>query len=411
MLLALDNNLVENRDIVVEYKQGGLKDITELHPCFMSLQYPLLFPRGEDGYRLGIRHRNVQDSEPSQRNTVSSREYQSFRVQHHDCEGHALLMGGRLFLQYVVDSWCYIERGRLQWVQLHQSTIRSDLYNNIVDSVSRGDISASDVGKRIVLPSSFMGGFRYMQQNFQDSIALCKEYGHPDLFITFTCNPKWPEIRRAVAAQDCKDAFVRPDLIARVFKIKLDALMADLTKNDVLGHVLAAIYTIEFQKRGLPHAHIVLWLAEPDKLLSPEAIDAVISVEIPDKNADPSAFEIVSQLMMYGPCGEANPKCSCMMNGKCMKHYPRMFCNNTTMDQNGYALYRRRNTGRTVEASNGIHLDNRCLLHHLFIFHAVKTNQAFSFLKNHLLILFVSKNHANSTLVSSEALMVFPHAA
>ena len=173
----------------------------------------------------------------------------------------------------------------------------------------------------------------------------------------------------------------------------------------------AAIYTIEFQKRGLPHAHIVLWMAEPDKLLSPEAIDAVISVEIPDKDADPLAFEIVSQLMMHGPCGEANPKCSCMMNGKCMKHYPRMFCNNTTMDQNGYALYRRRNTGRTVEASNGIHLDNRCLLHHLFIFHAVKTNQAFSFLKNHLLILFVSKNHANSTLVSSEALMVFPHAA
>lgn len=79
-----------------------------------------------------------------------------------------------------------------------------------------------------------------MQQNFQDSIAICKEYGHPDLFITFTCNPKWVEIQRAVTSQGCRDASVRPDLVARVFKLKLDALMNDLTKNNVLGRVLAS---------------------------------------------------------------------------------------------------------------------------------------------------------------------------
>ncbi|KAK1365477.1 hypothetical protein POM88_041038 [Heracleum sosnowskyi] len=42
----------------------------------------------------------------------------------------------------------------------------------------------------------------------------------------------------------------------------LDAMMSDLTKENVLGRVLAVVYTIEFQKCGLPHAHIVLWLAE-----------------------------------------------------------------------------------------------------------------------------------------------------
>lgn len=138
-----------------------------------------------------------------------------------------------------MDAWCCVERGRLQWVEKHQSTIRSDLYNNIVDSVNRGDILASDVGKRIVLPSSFTGGFRYMQQNFQDSIAVCKEYGHHDLFITFTCNPKWKEIQRAVAYAGCQDASVRPDLIARVFKMKLNAMMSDFMKENVVGRVLA----------------------------------------------------------------------------------------------------------------------------------------------------------------------------
>ncbi|KAK1380229.1 hypothetical protein POM88_026973 [Heracleum sosnowskyi] len=74
-------------------------------------------------------------------------------------------------------------------------------------------------------------------------------------------------IQRAVVAAGYQDASVRPDLIARVFKIKLDAMMSDLTKENVLGRVLAVVYTIEFQKHGLPHAHIVLWLAEGDKLM------------------------------------------------------------------------------------------------------------------------------------------------
>ena len=77
------------------------------------------------------------------------------------------------------------------------------------------------------------------------------------------------------------------------------------------------MYTIEFQKRGLPHAHIVLWLADDDKLLSTEEIDSVISAKIPDKDNHKVAYEAVSQLMMHGPCGAANPKCPCMAEGKC----------------------------------------------------------------------------------------------
>ncbi|KAK1389884.1 hypothetical protein POM88_018062 [Heracleum sosnowskyi] len=108
-----------------------------------------------------------------------------------------------------------------------------------------------------------------------------------NLFITFTCNPKWDEIQGAVQSSGSHDASVRPDLVARVFKMKFDAMMNDLTKKHVLGRVLAVVYTVEFQKRGLPHAHIVLWLGTADKLLTVDDIDNVISAEIPDKVADP----------------------------------------------------------------------------------------------------------------------------
>lgn len=131
-------------------------------------------------------------------------------------------------------------------------------------------------------------------------------------------------------------------------------------KSFFRSNCYAAVYTIEFQKRGLPHAHIVLWLAEADKPVSSEEIDSVVSAEIPDKETDPIGYDAVAQFMMHGPCGEANPKCPCMVNGKCTKLYPKPYSNSTTMDENGYALYRRRNTGRTVEC-NKIQLDNRYL--------------------------------------------------
>lgn len=87
-----------------------------------------------------------------------------------------------------------------------------------------------------------------MQQNFQNSLAVCKEYGHPDLFITFTCNPKWDEIQEVVRSSGSRDASVRPDLVARVFKMKLDALINDFTKKHVLGRVIACIPSLRFSE-------------------------------------------------------------------------------------------------------------------------------------------------------------------
>ncbi|PKY39565.1 hypothetical protein RhiirA4_308615, partial [Rhizophagus irregularis] len=80
----------------------------------------------------------------------------------------------------------------------------------------------------------------------------------------FTCNPKWPEITRELLPQ--QNAADRPDLTARVFHIKLRELLKDLCEKHWLGKVIAYVYVIEFQKRGLPHAHILLILNPEDKL-------------------------------------------------------------------------------------------------------------------------------------------------
>jgi len=62
--------------------------------------------------------------------------------------------------------------------------------------------------------------------------------GFPDLFITFTCNPIWPEIIKVLAKLKLSP-IDRPDIVSRVFKIKFEQLLTDLTKNHLLGKTIA----------------------------------------------------------------------------------------------------------------------------------------------------------------------------
>lgn len=82
------------------------------------------------------------------------------------------------------------------------------------------------------------------------------------------------------------------------------------------------MYTVEWQKRGLTHVHILLWLI--DKITRNET-DNAIGVEIPDPDLYPILHDIVKSTMIHGPCGGLNPKSPCMVNGSCSKRYPRPF--------------------------------------------------------------------------------------
>ena len=94
----------------------------------------------------------------------------------------------------------------------------------IGDKISGGDHRLK-IGKRVILPKSFVGSPRWYNSKFQDGMAICRKYHKPDFFITMTCNTNWTEIQRELrkgeTAQD------RPDLVARVFKLKKDQLIKD----------------------------------------------------------------------------------------------------------------------------------------------------------------------------------------
>ena len=156
-----------------------------------------------------------------------------------------------------------------------------------------------------------------MQQLFQDSMAIIREWGKPDIFLTMTCYPNWPEILAEL--KDVTNEAEKLTIIARIFRLKLRALLVDILKNQVFGKVKAYMYVVEFQKRGLPHADILLILDEHSKPRTTEDFDHIVSAEIPDINIHPQAYETVTKCMFHVPCGKLHPKAPCMENDQCSK--------------------------------------------------------------------------------------------
>ncbi|XP_021996112.1 uncharacterized protein LOC110893307 [Helianthus annuus] len=285
------------------------------------------------------------------------REFFAYRLQDRVDKFSVIHNAKRLFQQFVVDAYTMIESERLFYIRRQQTHLRSESFQNIQNANNSGKKDMSKIGTRIFIPSSFTGGSRYMMQNYLDAMSLCKWFGYPDFFITITCNPKWPEVERFL-----KDTTIRPedrpDILCRIFKMKLDSLTKDLKEGNLLGRVNSVVYTVEFQKRGLPHAHICVFMHPDNKILSVDQLDPIISAEIPDKAEDPELYKLVADYMIHGPCGALNMNSPCMVDRKCSKKFPKKFVNETCLDKKGFPVYRRRDSGHSVVKSR-LNVDNR----------------------------------------------------
>ncbi|GJR11416.1 hypothetical protein Tco_0794068 [Tanacetum coccineum] len=87
----------DKRDIVVETQSGLLQRISELHPSYLALQYPLIFSAAQDYYRIGIKHRGVSETSTSTRTDVTMREFFAYIIQDRVNEYSLLLNARNLF--------------------------------------------------------------------------------------------------------------------------------------------------------------------------------------------------------------------------------------------------------------------------------------------------------------------------
>ena len=78
---------------------------------------------------------------------------------------------------------------------MNQASLHANLCNRLFDAIVQDEVDISALGSRIVLSNSFLGSDWFMQQLFQDSMAIVLHFGKRSLFITFTANSGWNEIQ------------------------------------------------------------------------------------------------------------------------------------------------------------------------------------------------------------------------
>ncbi|XP_074271743.1 uncharacterized protein LOC141595678 [Silene latifolia] len=246
--------------IIVTAKNNQSHRIMHYYGCYDPLQYPLIFPYGECGWVQGLQKLN---SNAAQRGANVHSRISSELSQTVEClcrtniwakvevrfmppvlllqianpSRNMLLRTDGVFKDDVVDMYVKIENTRLDYFRNNQETIRAELYQGILDTVGAGEHRAANIGKRVILPPTFLGGPRDMKKRYLNSMALIHRFGKPDLFVTMTCNANWPEIKDQLASGE--EAQNRPDLVARVFRAKLLALKKQIVEKQIFGEVAA----------------------------------------------------------------------------------------------------------------------------------------------------------------------------
>uniref|UniRef100_A0A914DCA3 ATP-dependent DNA helicase n=1 Tax=Acrobeloides nanus TaxID=290746 RepID=A0A914DCA3_9BILA len=384
IVLGDNDEMPEYVGIAVHQYGKQLSTLNKFNKNTEPMLYPIYFPSGKPGCHVNMKDKNGKKITLSNyyRYYIAIRKCKALKKKEHlidsECpealinyewdinavytDFNPLRLGGKLYQQYLVDAYVKVEQDRLDYHRYNQKELKAEKYKILHDYLEQtADEQGRKVGKTFILNSSFKGSPRHCQQGYQDSMALVRKYGKPSLFITFTCNPKWPEIVRNLLPGNT--VLDEPDLVCRVFNIKLRELMHDLTKKSIFGKVVAYTYVVEFQKRGLPHAHILLILDHYSQIRDPDDIDKVVCAEIPDKKKFPRLYKTVTEHMIHGPCGILNSNCVCMAEDEktnekyCTKDYPKRFREETAFGIDSYAQYRRRDGNTFVK--NGNTIDNR----------------------------------------------------
>lgn len=186
------------RSVYVQRAQDAAPSyIPILNPLYEPLQYPLLFPHGTMGW--GERMHSVLK--------WTQREYYKARL----LTEPRFQMLGRLGCEYMCDMFSRLEDERLQYIRRGKQREALDFPGE------GGDADDEDSIDTFTLPASFTGSPQYLSNNVADSLALARQRGKPDMMVTATCNPNWPEIRSQL--RPGQSASEVPQITNRVFKV------------------------------------------------------------------------------------------------------------------------------------------------------------------------------------------------
>ena len=175
----------------------------------------------------------------------------------------------------------------------------------------------------------------YYQRTFYDLLAMIRQLGTPTWFFTLSAaDLKWPDMIQTIARQygmqytddevvalsfDEKSNWLRrnPVTAARHFQYRLNVLFQDFLRSTAkpLGEIIDYAIRIEFQARGSPHAHCVIWVKDAPKYgVDHDSkvcnfIDQYVSCKVPKEDCKLKELVLLLQRHKHSSYCKRNKKC------------------------------------------------------------------------------------------------------
>ncbi|RXW13239.1 hypothetical protein EST38_g12616 [Candolleomyces aberdarensis] len=339
-LISFENTAVSDvsgRRLMLSHHNNSNYTISTVSRLWEPLAYPLFFPEATLGWGLHGSPSDIRRDLPRVENGQDGTTTQMWHYRARLLRDPRFSIFGRLACEYIVDMHTRDLENRLLYIQKGLERRRKAAAEDAV-LMGQEEVTPSE---NVYLPASFLGSRRWASEQVSDSLAIAAACGEPNFFVTMTCNPDWPEIKSQLRpGQDYSDI---PIVVVRVFKQKLRVLMNAL--KTMFPHVGKPVYTIqcvEFQKRGLPHAHILIKYPVPCNI--PEFIDSVVSARMP---TDPGDRQLVEKFMLHQhPSADRPPSRYCQKEHPdgtrtCRFNYPQPLAPETFIDHEGRVHYQR----------------------------------------------------------------------
>ena len=323
--------------------------MTDFDARFEPLCFPLihLYPQKNTGWR----HNRKDDKTSNPYSGVSAQQYGCFHLFSRVTDKNPSGEPGPALVARKLTEYFFLQlgiRAITQRISYHSQQIvkkyateeflKEARVTKVVENrrVTTHDATNDTETATTTLYASYPRGKRARIQDLNDSLALKARLGCPDYFLTMTANPHWPEILRELRTGErpCD----RSDIVHRVFNIKM-AELEKMLKDNALGTYQAMVRVVEYQKRGLPHLHLLLWVAKEHKPKSASIFDMAVSCQLPDPETQKDLYNLVSEQMMHTKC-DTVPSARCKVpgpdgNARCKQRYPKNFRKDTLASETG----------------------------------------------------------------------------
>ena len=300
-----------------------------------ELAFPILFPKGKYGYSV---NREIK---------LSPVKYFNARLLHHSgrfaTNPEYLFFAQFIIEQKKVSHSINIALKKMHGQPLTASQIRSNNMQNLQNLISQD--------QAYLFLRQIPGTPPYWQNFMYEVVAMVKQLGIPTLFMTLSCaDLRWPELFQIIARtqgknltneqvdalsydERCSMLNVNPVVVAKHFQYRVETFFTEilLTNANPIGKIVYYSLRIEFQTRGSPHLHALIWTSDSPELThdTTEAyihfIDEHVQACLPDQSQAPELHELVKTYQKHSH----SKTCRKYKNVKCRFNFGHFFTNKT----------------------------------------------------------------------------------